>query len=230
MSSDRLSLQSDRWKNLRDSPPACSWPPCNRYAQSAHFLLTRPVILQPAMTPSFASTPAPPTIVPPMSATRTIRNGRSSTQTPVAQGPGPEPCKFQVTVQTDGSEHTVPADSKLRLQLAKQLSAQYGGHQKVLSRYLGTPVDGKVYHQFKLKANTAPVRSVCTQHRHLFDPDGNLHCLLPSVTHFGQAAGLLHPKNLHHYPTEGKGSWHSTLTIYRNWPAHRWQHARSRSC
>ena len=124
------------------------------------------------MPPAVASTPAPLTIVPPISASRAIRTGRPSRQTPEAQVPSPEPCKFQVTVQTDGSEHTVPAEPKLRVQLAKQLCADYGESQKVLSRYFAKPVDGKCYGQFKFQVNTVNKAPTCTEHCHLFDPEG----------------------------------------------------------
>ena len=89
-----------------------------------------------------------------MSASRTVRAGRSSRQTPEGQAPSPEPRKFQVTVQTDGSEHTIPAAPKLRAQLAKQLCADCGGSQIVLSRYFAKPVDGKCYGQFTFQVNT----------------------------------------------------------------------------
>jgi len=68
------------------------------------------------------------------------------------------------------TEYTIPAEPKLRSELAKQLCAEYGGNYTVLSRYFAKPLDGRIYAQFKFKA-PATVTS-CTDHRHLFDPVG----------------------------------------------------------
>jgi hypothetical protein len=70
----------------------------------------------------------------------------------------------------DDTEYTIPAEPKLRSELAKQLCAEYGGNYTVLSRYFAKPLDGRIYAQFKFKA-PATVTS-CTDHRHLFDPVG----------------------------------------------------------
>ena len=103
-----------------------------------------------------------------------------------------------------GIEHTIPADPKLRTHLLKQLCTEHGGNHKVLARYIASPVP-RSYHKFCIGApatgadaeahQSAPLAD-CTQHRHLFDPEGNLHCVLPSLVGFGKAAGLPYPKNL----------------------------------
>ena len=98
-----------------------------------------------------------------------------------------------------GIEHTVPDDPKLRSALLQQLCTEHGGNHKVLARYLASPVP-RTYCKFRIGADAEAHRSApladCTQHQHLFDPDGNLHCVTQSVSTFGSLAGLPHPKNL----------------------------------
>ena len=43
---------------------------------------------------------------------------------------------------------------------------------------------------------TAAAAHPCAGHRHLFSPDGDLHCVVPNNNKFGQSVGLAHPKNL----------------------------------
>ena len=75
-----------------------------------------------------------------------------------------------------GIEHTIPADPKLRTHLLEQLCTEHGGNHKVLARYIASPVP-RSYHRFRIGAALAD----CIQHRHLFGPEGNLHCVPPSV-------------------------------------------------
>ena len=145
----------------------------------------------PLLTTSDTTASHPVTQTPRQTPQRTVRK-RSREQ------PLPPPIEqplFKVLCGNDDTEYTIPAEPKLRSELAKQLCAEYGGSYTVLSRYFAKPLDGRIYAQFKFKAPATATS--CTDHRHLFDPDGNLHCVLPSVIGFGAAAGLQHPRDLH---------------------------------
>ena len=79
---------------------------------------------------------------------------------PPREQPLPPPIEqplFKVLCGNDDTEYTIPAEPKLRSELAKQLCAEYGGSYTVLSRYFAKPLDGRIYAQFKFKLKLLPL-------------------------------------------------------------------------
>jgi hypothetical protein len=55
-----------------------------------------------------------------------------------------------------------------------------------------------------------------TGHRHLFDAQGHLHCVLPDTVEFGATVGLPHPKNLYKVLNGAQTQllgWRSSITL-----------------
>jgi hypothetical protein len=101
--------------------------------------------------------------------------------------------EFKIII--DSIEYMIPVDLKARSELAKRLCGEpTAGNHKSLYRLMLSPVDGKCYKDFKFQSIGPPD---CSNHRHMFDGDGGLHCILPNVIEFGRSVGMTHPRNLH---------------------------------
>jgi hypothetical protein len=96
------------------------------------------------------------------------------------------------TIEIGSDFHQIPYAPEARTALARQLCFLHGGSPIALGRLLSKPVDSMQYMSMEIRG---PKQS-CDDHRHLFDAEGNLHCVLPNAVQFGIRAGLVHGKNL----------------------------------
>jgi hypothetical protein len=103
--------------------------------------------------------------------------------------------EFQVLCGDEMDAYMIPLIGTARSELAQQLCARFGGNHTVLLRYMSKPADGRCYNQFKIASVSH--HQDCAAHRHLFDPDGGLCCVLPDVLAFGKSLGMTHPHNLY---------------------------------
>jgi hypothetical protein len=82
----------------------------------------------------------------------------------------------------------LPTESAQLSQLVNQLQEEYGGNKKVLARYMRADLKhGRVYGAYQFENLDS---SCCSDHEHLFDPQLNVHCVLPNAVLFGEAHSI----------------------------------------